>query len=57
MGNKKKQDQKAKEPAKKPEEPKKANPFDQKVKAAFDDIDDLDLGLDSDRKGSAQKNK
>jgi hypothetical protein len=45
--------QKKPEPAKpqqeKKEEPKKKNPFESDVKPAFDDLDDIDFGLDSDR--------
>lgn len=36
-------------------EVKKDNPFEQKVKPAFDDLDDIDFGLDSERKDSSQK--
>lgn len=37
----------------------KSNPFDQKVKPAFDDLDDIALSLDSERekKKSPLKNK
>ena len=36
-------------------EVKKENPFEKKVKPAFEDLDDIDFGLDSDRKESSQK--
>ena len=36
-------------PQEKKEEPKKKNPFENDVKPAFDDLDDIDFGLDSDR--------
>lgn len=33
----------------KKEDPKKSNPFDQKVKPAFDDLDEIGFEMDSDR--------